>query len=318
MLATATFKYARALFVMHLIVSTESGDIMTMGSSKLTVKASRCPRKWHWPNNEKIAFGVCVAFEAFEKQSQVNYIATKGERDLYSLSYGDYGWKSGIWRLLGLFDEYGIKTSVGTSGLAAERNPDVIQLLVAEGHEIVAHGWANDVYTKELGRKKERAEIIRCTELLTQVSKGVRPSGWVSPGVSASAHTVELLREQDYEWVGDNASDDLPFIEKTKFGDIAILPTQSTFTNDIAALVFPANPPSVFFECFVDSFDQLYAEGEAGCPKWIELTLHAHMAGRAVMGPTLRKIFDYVKKHEDVFYSRRSDIAKWARERLIG
>ncbi len=71
----------------------------------------RFPRQWAWPNREKIAFTVGVPFEAFEKQSQVSYIGVRGELDRFSLSYGDYGWKAGIWRLLNLLDEFKIKAS---------------------------------------------------------------------------------------------------------------------------------------------------------------------------------------------------------------
>jgi hypothetical protein len=79
--------------------------------------------------------------------------------------------------------------------------------------------------------------------------------------------------------------------------------------------VFPANPPSVFLENFKDTFDQLYREGEAGCPKWLDMTLHAHMAGRATMTPTIRKCLDYVKGHDAVFYARKRDIAEWTLKR---
>jgi peptidoglycan/xylan/chitin deacetylase (PgdA/CDA1 family) len=282
---------------------------------KIVASPSRYPRQWKWPGNEKIAFGVGLPFESFERQSQVNAIATKGQIDRYSLSYGDYGWKAGIWRLLSLLDEYQIKTSVATNGLAAERHPDIVKLLASEGHEITAHGWANDVFTKDQGKDAERAEIIRCTNQLKEVT-GVRPVGWSSPGSSGSDATFELLREQGYQWVADDASDDLPFTTPTGFGDLVVLPRASIFTNDITMVILPVNPPSAFYENFIDVFDQLYAEGEAGCPKWIELTLHAHMAGRPAMASTIRKCFDYVRNHAGVFYARKCDVARWALEQL--
>jgi len=286
---------------------------MASDRPKLVVPPSRYPRNWRWPKEARIAFGVGLPFEAFERQSQVNNVATKGQIDRFSLSYGAYAAKAGIWRLLGLLDEYGIKATVATNGLAAERHPEIVRLLADEGHEITGHGWVNDVYAKDAGAEAERAEIIRCTNTLTDVSGGRRPFGWSSPGSSGSDVTFELLREQGYRWVADDASDDLPFIETTRFGDIVVLPRASIFTNDILSVIWPANPPSVFFENFLEVFDQLYAEGEAGNPKWIELTLHAHMSGRAAMAPTIRKCFEYVKRHDSVYYARKGDVAVWAR-----
>jgi len=274
-------------------------------------KRARFPRQWSWPDNARIAFSVGIPFEAFEKQSQVNYVATKGALDRFSLSYGDYGWKAGIWRLLNLLDEYGLKASVSTNGLAAERHPDIVRLLAQDGHEVNGHGWANDVYAKDATPEQERAEIVRCTKMLTETTGGVRPVGWTSPGSSGSDSTIELLAEQGYIWVGDDASDDLPFVQQTNSGPFVILPRTNISTNDISAWVFPANPPSVFHENFTETFDQLYREGREGGPKWLSMTLHAHMAGRPTMASTIRRCLDYVKKHDAVYYPRNRDIAEW-------
>ena len=270
------------------------------------------PRSWRWPGNQKIAFSVGVPFESFEKQSQVNFVASKGQIDRFSLSYGDYGWKAGIWRLLNILDECDLKCSVSCNGLAAELHPEIIRVIAEGGHEVNGHGWANDVYAKDATPEQERAEIIRCTEMITKTTGGIRPVGWTSPGSSGSESTIELLAEQGYIWVGDDASDDLPFLQNTKHGPFAILPRTNLFTNDISTWIFPANPTSVFYENFVETFDQLYSEGEAGNPKWLGMTLHAHMAGRPTMSNTIRRCLDYVRKHDGVFYTRSRDIAEWA------
>jgi peptidoglycan/xylan/chitin deacetylase (PgdA/CDA1 family) len=275
------------------------------------MKRPAFPRNWAWPGNQIIAFTVGVPFESFEKQSQVNFVASKGQLDRFSLSYGDYGWKAGIWRLLNILDEYDLKCSVSCNGLSAELHPDIIRILAEGGHEVNGHGWANDVYAKDATPEQERAEIIRCTEIITKTTGGIRPVGWTSPGSSGSESTIELLAERGYIWVGDDASDDLPFLQRTKSGPFAILPRTNLFTNDIATWIFPANPTSVFYENFKETFDQLYREGEAGNPKWLGMTLHAHMAGRPTMSNTIRRCLDYVRKHDGVFYTRSRDIAEW-------
>jgi allantoinase len=58
-------------------------------------------------------------------------------------------------------------------------------------------------------------------------------------------------------------------------------------------------------------FDTLYAEGEAGAPKWIEITLHCHIGGRPTLQPIIRQCFDYAKKHDGVWFARRRDIAAY-------
>jgi hypothetical protein len=107
-------------------------------------------------------------------------------------------------------------------------------------------------------------------------------------------------------------------VQQTKSGPFVVLPRTNLATNDISAWVYPANPPSVFHENFTDTFDQLYREGQEGAPKWLSMTLHAHMAGRATMSATIRKCLDYVKKHDGVFYTRNRDIADWTLKQHAG
>jgi peptidoglycan/xylan/chitin deacetylase (PgdA/CDA1 family) len=281
-------------------------------------KSSRYPRTWQWPGDARIALTIGVPFEDFNFQSQLSLVGTPGKLDRFSLSYGDYGWKAGIWRLLDVLDEFGLKASMSTNGLAAERHPEIVRSFVDEGHEVLGHGWANDFYAKDAGPDAEREEIRKCTEVLTSVCGGVRPVGWTSPGSSGSDMTIELLREHGYLWYGDDASDDLPFLTQTSKGPFVVLPRTNMSTNDITQWLFPRNPPSVLLENFKDTFDQLYSEGVAGSPKWIDITLHAHMAGRATLTPTIKRMLAYSQQHEGVFYTRKRDIAEYTLQRLSG
>ena len=92
------------------------------------------PRTWRWPNGQKLALSVGLAFEAFERHSQfsTSSAAAGGKANHFSLSYADYGWKVGIWRLLDLLDRYGLKANMSTSGLAAERHPKVVAAVAAD------------------------------------------------------------------------------------------------------------------------------------------------------------------------------------------
>ncbi|BCH29339.1 hypothetical protein MesoLjLc_12690 [Mesorhizobium sp. L-8-10] len=277
----------------------------------------RFAREWAWPEGKKLAVTVGVPFEAFKFQSQFNYIATPGKADLFSLSYGDYGWKAGIWRLLDLLDRYGVKGSMATNGLAAARHSEIVRTFVAEGHEVTGHGWANDVYVKDAGEEAEREEIRRCTQVLTEASGGVRPVGWTSPGSTGSQHTIRILKEEGYIWNGDDVSDDLPFVIESGAGPFVMMPRQSLATNDITQWVLSRNPPSVMWEGFKDTFDTLYSEACDGWGRSIDITLHAHMAGRPTLIPTIQRMLDYTRQHEGVFFTRKRDIADWAVKREL-
>lgn len=76
-----------------------------------------------------------------------------------------------------LLDEVGLKASMSTNGLAAERHPGAVRAAAEAGHEIVGHGWVNDILMQADDPEGEVAEIRRCTRALTEAS-GVCPVGW--------------------------------------------------------------------------------------------------------------------------------------------
>jgi peptidoglycan/xylan/chitin deacetylase (PgdA/CDA1 family) len=269
---------------------------------------------WIWPGENRMAFSVGCAFEAFEKRSQYGIYGDSSKTDHFSVSYGDYGWKAGAWRLFELMREYGIKMSMSVNGLAAERHPEVVREAMKDGYEIVGHGWANDVLKmRDDDPDAEREEIRRSTEALLKAG-AERPVGWTSPGSTGSKNTLSFLRAAGYIWNGDDASDDLPFVVPTQNGSMVMMPRANLAQSDIVVWLNPRNPPNVVWEGFKDTFDTLYAEAQSGQTRWMELGLHCHIGGRPTLVPTIRKCLDYVKQHTGVWYARKRDIAEWALE----
>lgn len=276
--------------------------------------SGRYPRQWRWPQGQKIAMSVGLALEAFAFHSQFQTKENKpGKVNRLSLSYADYGWKAGVWRLLDVLDRYGMLGNMSVSGKAAELHPDVVRAVVDAGHEVNGHGWVNDIVVDENDPDAERDEIRRCTQALAEAA-GTRPVGWTGPGSTGSSNTLGFLKEEGYIWNGDDASDDLPFIQETGRGPIVIIPRINSPHNDLTMWLQPKNPPSIIWDGFRNAFDQLYAEGEAGAPKWIEITLHSHIAGRPPLQPVIRQCFEYARQHGDVWFARRRDIAEWTLE----
>jgi peptidoglycan/xylan/chitin deacetylase (PgdA/CDA1 family) len=203
---------------------------------------------------------------------------------------------------------------MSTSGLTAERHPEIVRAVAEAGHEINGHGWVNDVLPPVGDVEAEREEIRRCTAAITEAT-GVSPVGWTSPGSAGSEDTYRLLVEEGYRWCGDEAADDLPYLRETESGTIAVLPRTNMFHNDLIMNIWPKNPPGVLFECFSSTFDELYSEGVNGFPKWTEITLHAHMAGRPTLTPAARRCLRYAQEHDGVWFANRQEIAAWVENR---
>lgn len=160
----------------------------------------------------------------------------------------------------------------------------------------------------------ERNEIRRCTDALTDAA-GIRPVGWTSPGSAGTVDTYRTLIEEGYIWNGDEAADDIPYLRGTPAGTIAILPRTNMLHNDLPMWIGPKNPPGIIWDGFKDTFDELYSEGVNGYPKWTEITLHAHMAGRPTLAPTIRRCLRYAMDHGGVWFANRRQIAAWTEER---
>ncbi|WP_163069553.1 polysaccharide deacetylase family protein, partial [Acinetobacter baumannii] len=68
-----------------------------------------------------------------------------------------------VWRLLKLFKRRNVPLTVFAVAMAAQRNPEVIRAMVADGHEICSHGyrWIDYQYMDEAQEREHMLEAIR-------------------------------------------------------------------------------------------------------------------------------------------------------------
>jgi peptidoglycan/xylan/chitin deacetylase (PgdA/CDA1 family) len=209
------------------------------------------PAPLKWPSNAKIAVSFFVAFEAFDKYSQ--YRRGEGSKpDYASLAYGEYGGKAGIWRIMDVLDRNGVKGTIDTNGRVAEVFPDALKELSDGGHEIVGHGWVNEIYLTSLEPQQERELIHRTQESLAAVT-GKRPVGWVSPGHRITEHTFESYVEEGIYWTGDLPGPDIPEHRLINGKPLVIMP-RLDYANDHSLIFHPpgsilkaSRPPSTTY-----------------------------------------------------------------------
>src|SRR4030081_645141 len=102
----------------------------------------------------------------------------------------EYGSRVGGWRLLRLFRRFGIKVCLLAVAKAAERNPELVRAYVADGHEIVSHGyrWLDyQVMPEEIEREHVRLGI----EMIERLA-GLRPVGWMTGRPSINTRRLHL------------------------------------------------------------------------------------------------------------------------------
>jgi peptidoglycan/xylan/chitin deacetylase (PgdA/CDA1 family) len=217
-----------------------------------------------------------------------------------------YGAEVGLWRLLGLLDKHEISAVCPISGLAAERYPELVKAYVngTAPREICCHGWGQDVRSYRMDREEFRAVVQKVAGAVENAT-GTRPVGWISPGASFIAQTVEVLAEEGFLYHGDYANDDSGSVAEIGGRRIVRMPVPWD-VNDYFWYAANFSPPSAFVEAFQASFDVLYNEGG----QVLGAVTHAMIFGRPLGVWALERCIEYAKRFPDVWFATRQQVAE--------
>jgi peptidoglycan/xylan/chitin deacetylase (PgdA/CDA1 family) len=153
------------------------------------------------------------------------------------------------------------------------------------------------------------AEAIR---IHTEVT-GKRPQGWYTGRMSPNTRDL-VAAAGGFSYDADSYADDLPYWNYDYEQPHLIIP-YTLDSNDMRFATHQGfNCGDQFFSYLKDSFDVLYAEGTAtdknpAAPKMLSIGLHCRLVGRPGRAAALARFLDYVQSHEDVWVTRRIDIA---------
>ena len=101
-------------------------------------------------------------------------------------------------RILDLMAERGARGTFFILGWVAERHPDLVRRIAAEGHEIASHGYGHElVYA--LSPEEFRSDVLRSKQILEDVS-GQRVTGYRAPCFSITNWAVEILQDMGFEY----------------------------------------------------------------------------------------------------------------------
>ena len=229
-------------------------------------------------------------------------------RDLMVEQVFEYGSRVGTWRLLRMFDEYGVKATMFATAVALERNPAIGKWIQKAGHDVCSHGW-RWVEHWLLSREEEKAHIAAAVELITATC-GAPPDGWYCR-YAAGVNTRELVAEfgGPLLYDSDAYNDDLPYLLDVKGVRRLVIPYNSLSYNDAR---FVGNmTPSDYADMCKRGIAEYRREGLAGRPKMMSIGLHSRWAGQAGRASAVREIIEYAQSFGDVWFARRADIAKW-------
>ena len=104
-------------------------------------------------------------------------------------------------RVLALFDSAGVRATFFTLGWVAQRFPDVMRRIVAQGHELASHGWDHArVFTLDAA---SFAEDLRRSRVTLEDISGQAVTGYRAPSFSIDARNPwahEVLAREGYAY----------------------------------------------------------------------------------------------------------------------
>jgi len=292
----------------------------------------RNPPHARWPGGARVAVQFVLNYEeggenatlhgdAGSEQflSEMFNPASYPERHMSMEGIYEYGARVGVWRILHEFARRHLPLTVFGVASALQRHPDVAAAALEAGHEIACHGlkW---IHYQSVPEAQERAHLHAAMDIMQHLSGGQRPLGWYTG--RDSPRTRRLVADYGgFVYDSDYYGDDLPLWMRVRKSDGSVVPhlvvPYTLDCNDMRfALPQGYSHADPFFQYMRDTFDALYAEGDAAGadrPKMMSVGMHCRLLGRPGRIGALQRFLDYLQQRDKVWICRRIDIARhWA------
>jgi len=271
-----------------------------------------------WPAGSRLAVSFVVNVEegaelsvslGDERNESVYEIVEEvvGAPDPCKDTHFDYGTRAGYWRIMELFDRYGMPATMNCCARALALSPWLGPDAGGRGHEIACHSYRWERHAG-MDEREERALIARAVATIRDAA-GVRPVGWHTRS-APSANTRRLLVEEGgFLYDSDSYGDDLPYLVRVGDRPHVVLP-YAFDTNDMR---FQRQGGFVHADDFarycIDAIDWLWAEGERR-PSMLSIGLHLRIVGRPGRIAGLERVLAHISRRGGIWVARRDAIAR--------
>jgi peptidoglycan/xylan/chitin deacetylase (PgdA/CDA1 family) len=255
----------------------------------------------------------CAVALSFDSDHDTNELRDGG-KSIGRMSWGQYGNRVGVPRILDLLDRYGIKASFYVPAVAALLYPDEQKRLVAEGHEIGIHGWIHEL-NSVLPYEAERDLMFRATDTLEKIT-GVRPVGLRTPSWDFSPNTLRietelgllydssLMADEDcYDLLMDGKSTGIVEVPVEWVRDDAVYFMMNRFQS-----LRPYTPPKDVLDIFLREFDAAYQAGGL-----FQLTMHPHIITPRSRIWILEEVIRHAQAKGDVWFATHAEVAAYVK-----
>ena len=255
--------------------------------------------QWRWPNGAGLAVYLGFNLEHFAFGAGLGACIgpPSPSPDVLNYSWREYGNRVGAWRCLELFAQLGLPAAAILNTALYDHCPELVAACVQRGDELVAHGHTNAERQGTWAEPAERELLAACRERIARES-GAAPSGWLSPWISESGATPDLLAETGYRYTLNWCHDDQPVAMRTRGGQRLWAVPYPQELNDIPMIMGRQMDAAAFFDLVIDNLDEMLAQS-AREPLVMGLALHPYIVGQPYRLRHLRRALQRLAQARD-------------------
>ncbi len=259
-------------------------------------------KPYRWPGGAGLAvyLGFNIEHFAFGEGLGAGIGPASPQPDVLNFSWREYGNRVGAWRCLDLFSSLGLPAAALINTALYEHCPELVAACVARGDELVGHGHTNAERQGVLDEAAERELLLHCRQRM-HAESGSAPAGWLSPWISESRHTPDLLAETGYRYTLNWCHDDQPLPMATRSGAPLWAVPYPQELNDIPMIMARQMDAKDFAQMIIDQFDEMLLQTAAADspPLVMGIALHPYIVGQPYRLRHLRRALQHVAAARD-------------------
>jgi allantoinase len=248
-----------------------------------------------WPDGKRLAVYIALNVESYTLGEGIieELLPPPPQPDILNYAWCDYGNRVGVWRILDLLNELRLPVTLLVNSHLYSAAPQIMSAFRARGDEIACHGRTNSERQGGLSIDDETALIAEATKTMIE-HEGHHPGGWLSPWISETYATPDLLKAAGYRYLLDWCCDDQPLWLDTASGPLLSVPYPQEI-NDSSSMIGRFVGASDFAEMVVDQFDEMMLQAQAQ-PLVMGIALHSHISGQPFRLRQLRGALKHISQ----------------------
>jgi peptidoglycan/xylan/chitin deacetylase (PgdA/CDA1 family) len=257
---------------------------------------------WAYPDGVRLAVNFTIDFDAMLNRRAL------GEPPM-ELTQGEFGGRTGIWRLMDLFERQQVGLTIFVPGRICELYPASVRDAARRGFEVANHMWEHRIPGPDL----DWDHVSRTTKALADLT-GRRPVG------TRSRHRLVNLARDGYLYTSNGAADEIPYYVSD--GDTTLLNLPFHYALDDAMYFHFGwfhcdNAGNRLADCddvydiWLAAFDRLY---EAGT--YANICTHDFVSGRGLRIAMLERLITEMKRRPGVWFPTCEELARYCYEKF--